>query len=422
MIETVSLMPGVNLRCYPDHRFKQGCLSFQIVRPMRPEEAACNALIPALLLRGSTKHPDLRAITLALDEIYGASVSPMVRRVGDYQTTGLFCSFMEDSYALPGDQVLEPMMEFLGELLLCPRMEQNGFVGEIVDSEKKNLISTIDSERNDKRAYASSCLLRTMCKGDSFGLPRLGTREQVAAITAVDAYAHYRRILRESPIEVFYVGSAPAEKIAELIRRILEKIERSYVKLPAQSDFSGPETGAYHVERMEVAQATLCMGFVTPVTNRTEEFGAAQVMNMIFGGGMTSKLFMNVRERMSLCYSIGSTYYGVKGITTVLAGIDPEQEQTTREEILAQLDACRRGEISPRELTAAKEALFSALRATHDSPSAIEGYYATAALSGLRLTPEEYAAAVEAVTCEKVAEVARSWRLHTTYCLKGVTQ
>ena len=172
MIETKTLLPGVTLRSCRDDRFKQGCLSFQLVRPMAKEESAKNVLIPSVLLRGTKRCPDLRAITENLDELYGASVSPLVRRVGDYQTTGLYCGFMDDRFALPGDRVLAPMLRFLEEILLDFPREGEGFLPAFVEGEKKNLISTIESERNDKRTYAMGKLLKTMCRGDSFGLPR----------------------------------------------------------------------------------------------------------------------------------------------------------------------------------------------------------------------------------------------------------
>ena len=105
MIEIISLLPGITLRVCRDTRFKQGCLSFQLVRPMCREEASLNALLPSVLLRGTRRCPDLRSITEHLDELYGASVSALVRRVGDYQTTGLYCGFMDDRFALPGDRV-----------------------------------------------------------------------------------------------------------------------------------------------------------------------------------------------------------------------------------------------------------------------------------------------------------------------------
>ena len=422
MIKTMELMPGVTLRCCPDHRFKQGGLSLQLVRPMCREEAGLNALLPAVLLRGSVDHPDLRSITLKLDELYGASVSTLVRRVGDYQTTGLFCGFMDDRFALPGDRVMEPMLQFLGELLLKPSTRDGAFLPEIVESEKKNLIATIESERNDKRAYAMAQLFRAMCREDSYGVSRLGEKEQVAAITPQALYDHYLKILKESPMELFYVGTASLEQVAALVKPVLEQIDRSYVNSLEQKPFSDGGEGQEITEQMEVTQAKLCMGFVTPITNRHADFAAMQVLNTLFGAGMTSKLFMNVREKLSLCYSISSAYYGSKGIVTVSAGIDADQETNARNEILRQLSACCEGDITDEELSAAREAILSALRATHDSPGAIESYYSTAALSGMGMTPERYAEAVRAVTRDRVAAAARSIRLHTTYILKGAEE
>lgn len=421
MIETISLSPGVTLRCCRDDRFKQGCLSVQLVRPMTRQESAANALLPSVLLRGTVSCPDLRAITLRLDTLYGASVSPLVRRVGDYQTTGLYCGFMDDRFALPGDAVLQPMVKFLEELLLDSPVENGGFLETFVESEKKNLISTIESERNDKRVYAMSRLLKILCREDSFGLSRLGEPEQVSTITPKGLYDHYQQILRSSAMELFYVGSAESSRVAQLLKPMLSRIRRQWQPLSPQTGFH-PCPGDNVVEIMDVAQGKLGMGFVTPITNRDSRFPAMQVLNTLFGGGMTSKLFVNIREKHSLCYSIGSAYYGAKGIVTVSAGIDFDKEAQTREEVLAQLKACQDGCITPEELTAAKEAVLSSLRATHDSPGAIEGYYATAALSTLNLTVPEYMSAVAKVTMEDVVAAARELKLHSTYFLKGESQ
>ena len=215
--------------------------------------------------------------------------------------------------------------------------------------------------------------------------------------------------------------SAPAEEVARLLMPIWQEIDRNYQKLPGQTPFQ--DAGGEDItEQMDVSQGKLCMGFVTPATNRDEDFVAMQVMNTVFGAGMTSKLFMNVREKLSLCYAIGSSYYGSKGIVTVSAGIDFDKEQQVRQEILRQLEDIRGGNITEEELVAAKEALLSSLRGTHDSPGAIEGYYATAALSGMKLTPQSYMDAVRAIEKEDVARMARQLRLHTTYFLKGETQ
>lgn len=421
MIETTELMTGVMLHICRDQRFKQGCLSVQLIRPMCREEAALNALIPAVLLRGSERYPDMRSITLALDELYGASVSTMVRRVGDYQTMGLYGGFMDDRFVLPGDQVLEPMMELMAQLLLRPWMENGMFSAEFVESEKKNLVATIETERNDKRAYAAGRLLRTMCRGDSFALPRLGEVEQVTETTPESAWQHYREILKKSQIELFYIGSASTERVAKIWRRALASLERDYEPLSAQTGFSGNnQSGQRVTERMEVTQAQLQMGFLTPVTSECADYAAMQVFNALFGAGMTSKLFMNIREKQSLCYSIGSAYYGAKGILTVGAGIDPEQAEMVQQQVMIQLEACCAGKVSQEELESARQSILSALRTVHDNPGAIENYYLSNVLRGVDLSPEMYAAAVRRVTVEQVAAVARMLELHTVYLLEGV--
>lgn len=418
MTHIFELSPGVTLRCFPDHRFKQSALSIQFVRPMCREEAALNALLPAVLLRGSESCPDLREITLKLDDLYGASVGALVRRVGDYQTTGLHASFIEDRYALQNDAILAPMVDFIRELLFSPVLEDGAFRTDFVESEKRNLIATIESQKNDKRAYAGSQMIKKMCAADSFGIPRLGEKEQVAAITAQSLFDHYRKVLAESPVHLFYVGSAQPERIAQLLKPLFCR-DNTPISLPPQTPYQDSGKGEY-TEALDVAQGKLCMGFVTDITLRDPDFAAMQVFNALYGAGMTSKLFMNVREKLSLCYDIGSGYHSSKGIFTVSAGIDFDQYERVRQEVMNQLENCCRKDISSEELTAAKQALIAQLRSTHDSPGAIEGYYATAALSGLRMDPAAYMQAVDAVTEEDVARVAKTLKLHTVYFLKGV--
>ena len=418
MIETMQLLPGVTLRCCRDSRFKQGCLSFQFLRQMCPEEAHLNALLPSVMLRGTVPHPDLRSITRHLDDLYGAAIGPLVRRLGDWQSTGFYLSFLDDRFAMAGDRVAAGMTAFLEETLTQPLLDKEGFLPEIVESEKKNLISTIESELNNKGAYAMGKLLRAMCREDSFGIPRLGTVETVAKIQPQELYDHYLRIRRESPIEIFYVGSMESGEIAGLLRPMIEKWQRSPVSLPAQTSFT-PGESFDERETMEISQGKLCLGFSTPTTCREGDYAAMMVLCTIFGSGMTSKLFMNVREKLSLCYSIGASYYGTKGILTVSAGIDFDKETLTRQETLRQLEACRNGDITPEELTAAKESICSGIRSTHDSPGAIESYYSATLLTGSRRTAESYLEQVRQVTLSDVVAAARTLTLRGSYFLRG---
>ena len=260
--------------------------------------------------------------------------------------------------------------------------------------------------------------MEIMCSDDSFGIPRLGTKKGLKGITPESLYRHYRNLLETAAVEIFYVGSRESKDVAALLSGLFLGIDRSYVNLAPQTPFhdNGP---AKVRENMDITQSRLNMGFVTDITNRSGDFAAIQVLNALFGGGMTSKLFMTIREKMSLCYSIGSGYYGSKGILTVGAGIDGAQADTVRREVLNQLQACRDGDITPSELESARQYLLSGLRTVHDSPGSIEGYYATAALSGLALSLEEYRHQVATVDIPRLQAAAQSLHFHSEFFLEG---
>jgi predicted Zn-dependent peptidase len=241
----------------------------------------------------------------------------------------------------------------------------------------------------------------------------------VAKIGAKELYEHYLRVRKESPLEIFYVGAADLDTVLGLIAPMVEKWERSYVNLLGQTPFL-PLEGQHLTETMDIAQGKLSMGFVTPILKSSPDFAALHLFNTIFGAGMTSKLFQNVREKLSLCYSVGSAIYVTKGILTVNAGIDFDKEQQTRQEILHQLALCQQGNITEEELRAAKEAIHSGLRSAMDSPGAIEGYHSTAALNGTVLSREQYMEAVEKVTIADVVAAANTVTYHSSYFLKGV--
>lgn len=418
MYQTALIRAGVNLRYLHSSRFKQGLLSVQFLRPMCREEAAMNSLLPEILLRGCEKAPDLRQITLFLDDLYGASVGSTVRRVGDYQTVGLSCGFIDDRFALPGDQVLSPMADFLRQLLLHPLRENGVFCREFIRSEKKNMISALEAQRNDKQAYASEKLIGLLCQGDCYAVPRLGKISHVKKITPESLYAHYEKVLRESPVEVFYVGSAPMEQVKSLVSKVFEGVERNVKPLP-------PQTGLHAGKRqrkeeiMEVSQAKLALGFTTPITNQDDRFAAMQLLNVLFGGGMTSKLFNKVREELGLCYNVGSSYVPAKGLLLVHAGVESSRCREAETAILEQLEACQKGEITLQELENARQAVLSGLQAVYDSPGAMEGYFSSLAISGIDRTPERYAQEVRSVTLADVVAAANTVKFHSAFTLKG---
>ena len=237
-------------------------------------------------------------------------------------------------------------------------------------------------------------------------------------MTFFDIHTHRLPLHPEQAIISHTIGSAQPETVAEVLKPMLSKLAKNPIPLPAQTGFA-PVPFSEHEEILDVAQGKLCLGYATPINLRHPDYPAVQVCNTILGAGMTSKLFMQVREKMSLCYDIGSGFHGSKGIMTVAAGIEFEKKEIVQQEIFHQLQEICEGNITQEELTAAKEALLSNLRATHDSPGAIEGYYASAAISGIGMTPAAFMEAIVKVRPQDVSRAAKTLQLQTIYFLKG---
>ena len=420
MDQTFELLPGVRLRAEQTTRFKTGCFSFSMLRPLRREEAAQNALLANVLMRGTRVHPDLRSISRMLDTLYGASAGPLVRKNGEIQTCGFFMSFIEDRFALEGGPVLEAMIAFLGELLEKPLVEDGGFLPDVVAGEQQNLINMIASDLNDKRAYADRQLLKLMSAKDPGGVSRLGEIEDVRAATPQGLYRHFQHILAHSEMEIFYCGSAEPERVAGLFRRalgFLPRLERDAVTIRG---FCPTGQMQYKEETMDLTQAKLAMGFTTDCTCRDPEYPALVLLNAIFGGGVTSKLFQNVREKLSLCYYASSVLLSSKGIILVSSGIETDRYEQAKAEILRQLEDCRQGRISQEELGAAKSALRSSLQAVPDSQGRMEDFYLYRRMTGFPMTAEAYLQALEAVTADQVVRAAQRVRLDSIFFLKGV--
>ena len=416
------LFPGVWLRTVHTDKFKSSYLSITLLAPLDRDTAAANALIPYVLRRGTAAHPDMETLSAALDELYGGAIEPLVRKKGETQCVGFVASFLDDAYALEGEKILESAAALLGEMLLSPYTQDGFFCSEYTDQEKNNLTDRIRSQINDKRAYATYRLTQLMCGEEAFGVDKLGDEESVAAVTPDSLWRRYQELLKGAAIEVYYCGSAQPERAAQALTAALSGLPRAGERLEPECEVrlhAGLEPQLVE-ERMDVSQGKLALGFRTGgITCWEEEYPALVMCNAIFGGTPLSKLFLNVREKLSLCYYASSVLEKMKGLVLVSSGIEFDKYQQARDEILAQLEAIRRGEIEDWELEGARRALISGHLSTLDDQGRLEEFWLGQAAAGLDTGVEELAERFASVTQEQVAGVAQRLELDTVYFLKG---
>lgn len=419
MLKKFKITDGVTLNVIPTDKFKTNYLSFNFVQYLDKNKAALNALIPQVLLRGTKNHKDIASIKVALDELYAASVEGKTFKRGEYQVCGITASWLADRYSIDGTKITEGTISILEELLFAPYTENGIFSKSYVESEKIDLIDDIRALINNKNSYAVTRCKEEMCRGEAFGISEYGDEESVKKITADELFAAYQNLLETSRIEIFYVGSGDVEALFEKIGKMFADKKRAYTE-PQKTVVKYGVTEVKNVtEKISAAQGKLSLGFRTGCSVGDKDYSAFPVFVEMYGNSPVSKLFMNVREKLSLCYYCRAIPDGVKGIMVVTSGIEVSNKEKTQNEILAQLDNVKQGKITDEELILAKKSLKNAYNELNDSPPALEGWYLTRCLSGLDDSHEEVCNRFMNVTKEEVINVARKLQLDTVYFLEG---
>lgn len=405
------IMPGVWLTAIKTDKFKTSCMSINLLTQLERETASMNAVIPYVLRRGTSMHPDMESIAEELDSMYGACIEPVVRRIGEIQTIGFYASFADDKFIPDGTSVAEKLAGLLGEILLSPNTKGGLFLPKYVESEKDKLLELIRSKINEKLGYSVQRLFEQMCCYEDFAVPKFGTEDTAENIYYQKLTKHYRNLISTCPVEIFYCGSMDDVKLTDILRDALCAMPRGEINYDIGTDIrmnAVEDKVREFGDRMSVTQGKLVMGYRLGDIMEEPDLAAIYVFNAVYGGCVTSKLFMNVREKLSLAYFASSVVDTHKGLMLVYSGIDFDKLEDARAEIIAQLEDVKNGIVTDDELNAAKSSVSSSLRAAMDSQGELEGFYLANALDGLDFDPMELAELVDSVTLSDVTKVANS--------------
>lgn len=415
------LADGVELAMDRTEQFKTGLLSVTLAIPLHEQTACAGALIPEVLYRGSRKYPDIQSLSAAADQLYGASFGPVVRQRGETQCISFLCGFIDGRYTLDGSAVLEPAAELMGGVLLDPLTENGVFYGDYVRSEGANLADTIQARFNDKWSWSIFRMIEEMCAGEAYAVDKLGSVEAARSMTPERLWASYQELLARANVMFYYNGSAEPERVEHTIRRFFAPLMTDRSAKVCCQVRAAPDGPVRTVEDvMDVTQGKLVLGFRTGgIVAGSAQYPALAVCNMLYGGSASSKLFVNVREKMSLCYDASSMLDKLKGVMAVACGTDPDNLDRAQEAILSQLYAIQRGDFTREDLNTAIRMITAGLLSRCDSQTQQEDDCVTALLFGREADDAKRIRAVERVTADDVIQAACSLKLDMIYRLSG---
>ena len=418
------LSNGVEGVFIKNQRFNTTLISFNFYVPLKKETVADNALLPFIMTSCSKSFPDFSALNFKLAKLYGANLSSSAEKVGDYQLLKIAISVIDDRFSLDNESLCDSAVELLTQLIFEPKVENGAFCEEDLAREKRKAIEHIRGDLAQKRTYAKKRLIEEMYKDEAYGVSKCGTEEQVEKITGESLYAAWVNLLSSAFLRVNVISRAMPQGLFDKISEKFNAIERKDIPDCTKSCPTAPVKKVNTViENMDIAQGKLCMGFSSELYGDDQKTAALTVMCDIFGGGPYSRLFANVREKMSLCYYCASSSVKSKGLITVDSGVEKENATKAEREILNQLDIIKQNLFTDEEFQSSIKSITDSFKSYNDSQGLLDAWYSLKIVKDKLLSPEEASEMISNVTRNDVVYAARGVKLHTVYkLLPGVKE
>ena len=411
---------GIKLHEIQTDKFKTNLIAVFLTMPITRENVTKNALISAVLRRGSKNMPTLAQISKDMEEMYGASFDCGIDKTGDNQVLKFYIETINDNYIPQKDEnMLKTAIEKLLEIIFNPLIESNSFKQEYIDQEKENIKRIINGKADNKARYAFDRCLEEMYKNKPYGLYKYGYIEDLEKITAESLYEYYKKMISKCKIDIFVSGNI--DEVTEMIKnneniQKLSDRESQYIlnKIERKEKVEEKEI----IEEMDVTQGKIVIGLDLHLENENQMYDTV-VYNAILGGSANSKMFQEVREKASLAYTAGSNYIRYKSNIFIKCGIEIKNYQKAMEIIKKQLEDMKNGIFTDEDIANAKKGIISVIKSIDDEQDTQITYLFGHELTNITTTEEEYMEKINKVSKENIIKVAKSIAINTVYFLKN---
>lgn len=421
-MQRITISDGINLGYIKETKFKTNFFKVCFCIDLEREYTTKLSLLAGVLMRASKNYPGISEINNRLDYLYDMNVSSGTYKRGERLFFSYECDFIKNEF-LPdaGENLLSEALGMFRELVFTPYLVDGKFDKKILEREKTELANSIKSLINYKNAYVREKCIETLCEGEKYSISEQGNLEDIEKIDEKSLYDFYKWLLNSARVEIVFVGEADTDKLAGDFAKIFaDNTERNHVAI-SDTFITGKtrETVCEKTEEMEVNQGKLALGFRTGVGVTDEDSAALSLFAEIFGGSPMSKLFMNVREKLSLCYYCRASLDSYKGIMLVLSGIQSKNKDKSFDAIMKELSDIQNGNVTMDEFEAAKLSLINTYKTLDDSPAALSSWYISRATCDSFVDPCKIVEKIENTALEDVIRVSKKVKLDTVYFLKG---
>ncbi|MEW4354845.1 pitrilysin family protein [Streptococcus pneumoniae] len=414
----MELVKGVRLHFISSDKYKTNRIKMRFAAPMLKETLAGRVLSASMLETVNKVYPTSQAFRERLANLYGANYSTSVSKRGLSHYVDINLSFVRDSFLSRKNTLTEEMMEFLKASLLYPLATDSAFDESAFAVEKRNVLLDLEAEIENHFYHAHRELNRLYYEEEDMQLPRIGTVDLVKQETAQSSFTQFQSMLANDQIDVFFIGDFNEIQVVETMK--------SFNFLPRQQDLqlqyqqSTSNVVREGLEQKDTNQSIIELGYHFPIQYGDDGHLPLIVLNGLLGGFSHSKLFVNVREKESLAYTISSQIDIFSGLLRVYAGIDRLNRTKTVSLIHRQITDLKRGKFTDEELSATKDMLKNSMLLSLDRQSSLmERAYLREVFGRKSLSPAVWLTNLQEVSREDIMAVASQLNLQAVYFMEG---
>lgn len=416
-------MEGIKIHKIETNQFKTNLYAVFLATPLKRENVTKDALIAAVLRRGTKNIISQDKISKELEEMYGASFDCGIEKTGDNHIIKFYLEALNEEFLPEKEELTQKCINILLDIVTNPFVENNGFKQEYVDGEKENLKQIINGKIDNKARYSLDRCVEEIFKGEPYGLYKYGYVEDLEKITPQNLYEYYKELIKNCKIDIYYSGIFDNDNTEKIIEKRLQEnnIESRNAEYVINNEVTEKkqksETKTVE-ESMDVTQGKLVLGLQIDDNNKNSRF-AASVYNAILGGGANSKLFQNVREKNSLAYTASSSYIRTKNVILVHCGIDIDKYEKALETIKEQIEDMKKGNFTDKDIEDAKKLIISSVKSISAEQDTEITYDYGQELSNEHTTIKDYQQNIEQVKREQIVDIANKININTIYFLKN---
>ena len=420
---TEEIKKSVKLHCIGTEKFKTNLIAVFLSVPLDRKTVTYNAIIPAVLRRGTNNLKSQEKISIALENMYGATFDCGVEKTGDNQILKFYLEMVNDKFLETKESNLSKGINLLLDIIFNPLVENNQFNEEYLKKEKENMKQIIEAKIDNKDRYAFDRCIEEMYKNKPYGLYKYGYVEDLSKIDGQNLYEHYKKLIDTAKMDIFVSGDISEDEVLntvkknENVQKLQSRTDIHIINAEKSSDFNNEKPKVIE-EKMDVTQGKLVIGTDVKLDEEDSKYKIS-LYNVILGEGATSKLFQNVRERESLAYTARSNYIKPKNNIYIRCGIEIQNYEKAVNVIKEQLEAMKNGDFTEEDIENAKKYMIAGLRTTREEQDSELTYYLGQELSDKFTTFEEYEEKISKVTKEDIQKVAQNIKINTIYFLRN---